>query len=149
MSFDPTDNDRRPVLVVEDSDDDFDTVHQAVAKARLPNRLIRAANAEVASRLLAQDAGRSFAFMLLDYSLPGMDGLAFLETVRRNPALAGLPAVIFTTSVNPVDREAFRRAGASAFHIKSVQHNECLLTLACIFEHWLKRLPPAPTTAAA
>ncbi len=135
-------SDNRPVLVVEDSDDDFDTVLEAAARAQVPNRLVRAANAEAAGAMLARDAADTFAFMLLDYSLPGMDGLAFLQAVRRDVALGALPAVIFTTSVNPGDREAFCRAGASAFHVKSVQHTETLRTLASIFEQWLPHMPP-------
>lgn len=144
MSHDRMEVDSRPVLVVEDSDDDFDTVVEAATRARVGNRLIRAADAEMARSLLARDAAGSFAFMLLDYNLPGLDGLAFLEIVRRDPALAALPAVIYTTSVNPRDRDVFLRAGASAFHLKSVQHTDCLRTLESIFDHWLTRAAPPP-----
>ena len=142
MSPDRTEGSRRPVLVVEDSDDDFDTVFEAATRANVSDRLIRAADAEVARCLLARHAAGPFAFILLDYSLPGTDGLAFLESVRSEPALTELPAVVFTTSINPSDREAFFRAGASAFHVKSVQHTECLRTLASIFELWLDRPNP-------
>jgi CheY-like chemotaxis protein len=142
MSHDRTEVDRRRVLVVEDCDDDFDTVFEAATRAHVSNRLIRAADAEAARSLLARDAAGSFAFMLLDYNLPGMDGLALLEAVRRDPALAALPAVIYTTSVNPGDRDAFCRAGANAFHVKSVQHTDCLRTLAFIFAQWLGDVPP-------
>lgn len=139
----------RPVLVVEDSDDDFGTVLEAASRAKVSNHLVRAADAEVARVLLAHDAAGSFAFILLDYNLPGLDGLALLEMVRRDAALATLPAVVFSTSVNPRDRDAFYLAGANAFHIKNVQHTECLRTLESIFDHWLNRAaaPPAEVSA--
>ena len=147
MLLDNPSADPRPVLVVEDSDDDFDTVVAAAARAKVGNRLIRVADADVARRLLATDAASRFAFMLLDYNLRGLDGLAFLDQIRRDGSLAGLPVVVFTTSVNPRDRAVFFAAGASAFHVKSVQYTDCLDTLESIFGHWLHRAP-APHDAA-
>ena len=129
--------DPRPVLVVEDSADDFDTVVQAAMLANVPNRLIRAADADVAWRLLECSPANAFAFMLLDFDVPGLDGLALLKHLRRDATLPDPPVVVFTTSINPRDRDAFCAAGASAFHVKSVQHADCLHTLESIFSHWL------------
>ena len=131
--------DPRPVLVVEDSADDFDTVIKAAKLAKVRNHLVRAADADMAQRLLNSAPASTFAFMLLDYDLPGMDGLALLDHVRRDAALADLSVVVFTASINPRDREAFCAAGASAFHVKTVQHADCLHTLESIFAHWLNR----------
>ena len=141
--------DPRPVLVIEDSADDFDTVIKAATLAKVNNRLIRAADADVARRLLSSAPASTFAFMLLDYDLPGLDGLALLDHVRRDAALADLPVVVFTASINPRDRDAFRAAGASAFHVKSVQHADCLQTLESIFAHWLNRAALSDDAAAS
>ena len=129
--------DLRAVLVVDDSADDFDTVVQAAMLAKVPNRLIRATDADVAWRLLGCSPVTAFAFVLLDFDLPGLDGLALLKHLRRDATLLDLPVVVFTTSINPRDRDAFCAAGASAFHVKSVQHVDCLHTLGSIFAQWL------------
>ena len=144
-----THTDQRPVLVVEDSADDFDTVVRAAALAKVRNRLVRAADADVARRLLTSAPASSFAFMLLDYDLPGMDGLALLDLVRCDAALADLSVVVFTASINPRDRVAFCAAGASAFHVKSVRHTDCLHTLESIFAHWLNRATLPDNTATS
>ena len=149
MRLDAMHTDPRPVLVVEDSADDFDTVVKAATLAKVHNRLIRAADADVARRLLASAPASSYAFMLLDYDLPGMDGLALLDHVRRDVALADLSVVVFTASINPRDRVAFCAAGASAFHVKSVQHADCLHTLESIFAHWLNRAALPDNTVAS
>lgn len=141
MQLDGRGAELRPVLVVEDSDDDFDTVVVAAARAEVGDRLVRAADADAARRLLAAGTPGSFAFVLLDHNLPGPDGLDFLDQVRRDGSLAGLPVVVFTTSVNPRDRALFFAAGASAFHVKSVQYTDCLDTLESIFGHWLTSAP--------
>ena len=74
--------DHRPVLVVEDSDDDFDTVTHAARLARLSNRLVRAVDAADALDAITLHPQGFFAFVLLDYNLPGVDGLAFLYEIR-------------------------------------------------------------------
>lgn len=145
MPLDAARSDLRPVLVVEDCDDDFDTVRVAAARAKVGNRLVRAADAELAWQLLAGDPRESFAFVLLDFNLRGLDGLVLLGQVRRDRGLARLPVVVFTTSLNPRDRDLFCAAGASAFHVKSVQYLDGLRTVEAIFERWLNRAArPAP-----
>ena len=129
--------DPRPVLVVEDSDDDFDSVVDAAARANVNNRLVRAVSVDMARCQLAREPAGSFAFMLLDCDLPGLDGMVLLGHIRRDPLLAPLPAVVYTTSVNPRDREAFYGAGANDVHVKNVQYADCLRTLESIFDRWL------------
>ncbi len=130
----------RPVLVVEDNQDDFDTVVQAASRAHVYNRMVHAADADAAQRILANEPGGTFALMLLDHNLPGQDGLTFLRCIRGDPLLAKLPTVIYTTSGNPRDRDAFYDAGANAYHVKEVQYGACLRTLEDIFQYWLNRV---------
>jgi len=138
--LDGSNTDTRPVLVVEDCDDDFDTVVDAATLANVRNRLVRATNVVEAAELLARSPMGMFAFMLLDYNLPGIDGLDFLRQACLSGLLADLPAVVLTTSVNPRDRDCFREAGASAFHVKSVAYTDCLRTLESIFDQWLNKV---------
>lgn len=127
----------RPILVVEDSDDDFDTVLEAARLAQVRNRILRADTAESGRAMLAGQVANPFAFVLLDCSLPGEGGLAFLQAMRSSPATALLPAVVFTASINPRDRDAFYAAGANAYHVKKVGFDDCLATLDAIFRYWL------------
>ena len=139
--------DHRPILVVEDCDDDFDTVIDAAARAGVLNALVRAVDADAARHLLTRDSAAGFAFILLDSSLPGQDGLALLDQLRAEGLYRSLPVVVFTTSINPRDRDLFCAAGASAFHVKSVQHGDTLDTLDAIFKRWLN--PPTTPQAVA
>jgi CheY-like chemotaxis protein len=45
--------------------------------------------------------------IVLDVSLPEMDGFAFLDVLRSNPAIATIPVVLLTAKVTPSDRRRF------------------------------------------
>lgn len=49
---------------------------------------------------------------LLDVMMPGMDGPATLEALRKIPALAGIPAMFMTAKVQPQEVAHFKSLGA-------------------------------------
>ena len=53
--------------------------------------------------------------------MPKMDGLTFLQSLRRQPMpLAATPAIVISTEAAPQDVEAARRAGANFYLVKPV-----------------------------
>lgn len=137
-----------PILVVDDSDDDFDTVCIAARRAQIGNLLVHARDADEARALLSAVPAVAYAFMLLDCNLPGEDGLTLLEDVRRHPQHRSLPVVVLTASINPRDRDAFYAAGGNAYHVKLVNFEKGLANLEHVFHYWLTQvvLPSADTS---
>ena len=124
------------VLVVEDSDEDFDTAADAAARLQLPYPLVRVPTAE--DGLAALLSGQSFCLVILDNSLPGDRGDAFLSALRRHPMHCRVPVVAFTASGRQPERDALHAAGVNAFHVKSVSYEDNLWTLEMIFNYWLR-----------
>jgi CheY-like chemotaxis protein len=44
-------------------------------------------------------------FILLDLNMPIMDGWEFLDSIKKIENLKNIPIFIFTSSINPVDKE--------------------------------------------
>lgn len=144
---------RNPILVIEDSDEDFDTILEAQRRGGIENRIVRAVSAEAAREMLpALEPGEGFAFAIVDQNLPGINGCDFVRELRQDPFYRSLPVVMFTTSLNPRDCSDCYSAGANAYHIKSVRYDECLQTLNELFDYWLFSVelpgPPVPRRAA-
>lgn len=126
-----------PILVVDDNDDDFDTVVMAAQRGQLRHRLVRATDADEARRLLAATPAVTYALVLLDCNLPGEDGLALLQEMRRDARHGALPVVVLTASINPRDRDAFYAAGANAYHVKTVHFSDGLDNVQQLLHYWL------------
>ncbi|GAA4032846.1 response regulator [Actimicrobium antarcticum] len=133
------------VLVVDDSEDDFETVCVAARLAQVTAQFVNAIDTDAALRMLDASSPGDFVFMLLDFNFPGVDGLTFLQELRQHPVHGQMPVVVFTASVNPRDQAAFLAAGADAFHVKTVRFDDCLQILTDIFAHWL--VPPSTIVA--
>lgn len=67
--------------------------------------------------------------VLLDISLPGMDGTEVLSHLRRDPALGRLPVVALTAHAMSGDRERFLGAGFDAYLSKPIVDFDALTTL--------------------
>lgn len=61
---------------------------------------------------------QTFAALILDVMLPGMNGFEVLKAIRNNPALAALPVVVLTAKGQANDRKMAVASGASAFITK-------------------------------
>jgi CheY-like chemotaxis protein len=103
------------VLVVDDTEMNVKLL--SVLLAARGYQVQSAGSAEEATPLLAS---RSFSCLLLDVSLPGMDGLTFARQLRRDPAYAGLVIIAVTANAMKGDMEAALAAGCNAYVTKPI-----------------------------
>ena len=65
--------------------------------------------------------------VLLDISLPGLDGVEVLRILREDAALRGLPVIALTAHAMAGDRDRFLEAGFDDYVTKPITDEELLL----------------------
>ena len=62
-----------------------------------------------------------FDLLIVDINMPQMDGMTFLETLRRQDLpVASVPALVTSTESGPQDFESARAAGANFYLVKPI-----------------------------
>lgn len=132
-----------PVLVVEDSLEDFTALRRAFMKNAVPNPVLRAEDGDQALEYLL---GRGLhpawpavlpAFVLLDLNMPGTDGRDVLRIVKTDPLLRSLPVIIFSTSANARDIADCYRLGANSYLTKPVNYAALEENVGLLARYWL------------
>ena len=110
----------QPILVVEDSPEDFEATSRAFRRAGLRNQMLHCTTGDEALDFLHrrgryEDARHSPrpGVILLDLNLPGTDGREVLQEIKRSDDLAAIPVIVLTTSSDSRDVDACYQAGAT------------------------------------
>lgn len=129
----------KTLVILEDSDEDFAAIYDALQRAQVTNPILRLSDGELCLELLLAPANRRLnpCLLLLDLNLPGMDGRSVLAELKAHATLRMLPVVIFTTSANPTDVIACYRAGANSYHIKPLDVPAFRQVIYDIARYWL------------
>lgn len=123
------------ILLVEDNPDDEMLARRAfraesrdhvMTVARDGNDAITCATTEQPPTLV-----------LLDLNLPGADGFAVLEAIRRHPPATTTPVVILTSSADAKDITRAYALGANSYITKPVDYEEFMKVVHQLSEYWL------------
>ncbi len=132
--------DSRPILLVEDNEDDVLLTQRAFRKAGIPNELIVARDG-----VQAMDALKGGPFdkslpslVLLDLKLPKMDGMEILRRLRDDSRTKVARVVVLTSSREEKDIQRCAELGANSFIRKPVDFNEFLKAVQTISAYWLQ-----------
>jgi two-component system response regulator len=133
-----------PVIVVEDSIDDFEATQRAFRKAGLSTPIEHMLSGEDALAYLKTPANAWPSLILLDLNMPGMGGRKMLELVKKDDALKDIPVVVLTTSNYDADVRMCYALGANTYVQKPVDFDVLLASIRHIKEYWLETalLPP-------
>lgn len=133
----------RPILVVEDSAEDFTALGRAFRKHALQNPVLRCEDGDQALSYL-QGYGKAVgwpatlpAIVLLDLNLPGTDGRTVLDTLKKDPLLHDIPVIIFSTSSSARDISDCYRLGANSYLTKPIEYKALEEKIRLTINYWL------------
>lgn len=142
MKTDLTDE---PLLLVEDSDEDFAAIVRILSQSCINIPLYRCTDGDQALDFLyrtgeytdPKTAPRP-ALILLDLNLPGTDGREVIQEIKQDDSLKIIPVVVFTTSANPKDIETCYRNGANGYIVKPIDLDKLRKTVRLLIDYWFE-----------
>jgi CheY-like chemotaxis protein len=135
---------RATILIVEDHADSRDAMGLLVSTLGY-----RAVLAGSGAEALAVLEGSRLDLVLCDVRMPGMDGFAFVRTVRSRPGGATVKLVAVTGLSDPADVARLRSAGFDGHLVKPLDYDALVATLDRILSRSPERsAPPVPTAGA-
>jgi CheY-like chemotaxis protein len=132
-----------PLLLVEDSPEDYEATRRAFRKAGFRHEVLHCETGDDALDFLHRRgryadplASPRPAVILLDLNLPGTDGRDVLVEIKSADTLASIPVVVLTTSADVRDVETCYRAGANSYVQKPVDLEGFMRTIRAVHDYW-------------
>ena len=132
------------ILLVEDDEAHAEIVMRNFRESRVANRLIHLTDGQAALDYLFRRNGFSDpatsprpGIILLDLRLPKVDGLEVLKTIKADPGLTPIPAVILTTSAAESDVVKAYGNHANSYLVKPIDFQQFTKLMEVFGYYWL------------
>lgn len=129
------------ILLVEDNEGDIVLTKEALADAKMKNKVSVSRDGEEAINYLnnaIQNPDNLLPdFILLDINLPKVDGKEVLSYIKSTPKLKKIPVVILSTSSNEADISDAYNNYANCFISKPVDFNKFFDVVKMIEDFWI------------
>ena len=116
----------RKILLADDDAEDRAIVQDAMEFLNAGDVMLFANNGEQLLDLLKENTNESLSFCLivLDLNMPKMNGTQTLSALKNDERLKHIPVIIYSTSINPVEKEKCLLLGAHSFITKPISFKE-------------------------
>ncbi|MDQ8038453.1 MAG: response regulator, partial [Pedobacter sp.] len=135
----------RRLLVVEDNSVQHSAIHALFEDSQV-DVTVCTTGQEALDNLRRE----SFDCIVLDLSLPDIDGYSLLETIHEDDSYPNVPVIVYTARDLTREQESRLRKYADRIILKTDQSSERLLSEASLFLHWVdSKEPSKPKSAEA
>ncbi|HUP69372.1 MAG TPA: response regulator [Acidimicrobiales bacterium] len=131
------------VLIVDDSATSRRALEQALLQCDMRVCAAESAGAALAALHQASHDGDPFVVAVIDFEMPGTDGLELARAIAEDPPTSGTKIVLLTALGHRGEAKAAQQAGVHAYLTKPVHQDslhECLATVMGVADSE----PPAP-----
>ncbi len=138
----------RRILVVDDT-----STNRLVARVHLSRLGAQVVEADSGAEALAildesQRMGKPIDLVIVDYHMPGMNGLELAEAIRQRPAYATLPLVMHASDIRGASAQCKQELDIKAYAYKPVSRTRLLESLSIALNQPSPPLPPAANVPA-
>ncbi|PTQ76946.1 response regulator receiver domain-containing protein [Nitrosospira multiformis] len=126
----------KPILLVEDDQVDMMRVTRALKEIDVVNQVVHRENGEEALNYLRNEKSEKPCIILLDLNMPIMNGIEFLQTVKKDERLRRIPVVVLTTSDDQQDKLNSFNFGVAGYMGKPVDYQQFVEVMRSIDGYW-------------
>ena len=127
----------KPILLVEDDQVDTMTVMRALKEIHVTNPLVHLENGEDAVNYLRDPQKEKPCIILLDFNMPIMNGIEFLQVVKNDDSeVRCIPVVVLTTSEEQQDKVNSFNLGVAGYMAKPVDYRQFVEVMRSIDAYW-------------
>jgi CheY-like chemotaxis protein len=136
------------ILLVEDDDGHATLIRRNLQRSRLDAEVVRLRNGEELLDYLAQGTVDCRMLLLLDISMPKVDGLEALKRIKADPITRSIPVYMLTTTDNPVEVNRCFELGCNAYLTKPISYEAFIAAIQhlCSFLEVTQLPAPSPPT---
>lgn len=130
------------ILLVEDNPGDASLIQEVLSEAKVLNRVQHVEDGSEAVKFLRHEGEHAEApaphLIILDLSLPSIDGRQVLSEVKADAALRSIPVVILTSSQTEQDVKRCHEDHANCFITKPTETDELARVVRSVARFWLE-----------
>jgi len=124
------------ILLIEDDEVDIMNVQRAFKNINLYNKLYIRKNGLEALQFLKEEKSEKPIIILLDINMPKMNGIEFLQEIRKDDHLKSLPVFVMTTSNQEQDIVAAYNLNVAGYIVKPVSFGNFLQAITILNHYW-------------
>lgn len=128
------------ILLVEDDEIDATAIQRAFRKKKIANPIVVAEDGVEAFEVLRGENGHSGLprpyLILLDLNLPRMNGIEFLQELRKDPQLNDSIVFVLTTSDDDRDKVAAYEQHIAGYIVKSKAGDDFVHLMELLNGYW-------------
>jgi len=131
----------RKILLADDDAEDISVMKDAMTLLNVNDIIWPALNGELAWNILQKNFESSLipCLIVLDLNMPKMNGTQTLSKIKNDNRFKEIPVIIYSTSINPLEKEKCILLGAHSYITKPVSFEESIET-AKIFLQFCQKL---------
>ena len=117
----------KKILVVDDDDEDRMLMQEVFSEIGAPDITQYAENGEKALSYLEKLSENELpSVIVLDLNMPKLNGTQVLKLLKTNERFRDITVIIYSTSVNHIEKEQTLKLGAYDYIIKPSSYEECV-----------------------
>ena len=123
-----------PILLIEDDEIDQRSVQMTFEQLKIKNELIIRDNGEEGLNYL-KEKGKA-CLIILDLNMPRMNGMEFLDVVKKHNLYKSIPVIVFTSSDEEGEKLKAYSKCIVGYIVKPAEYKKFVDIFKCIDSYW-------------